>query len=269
MEMFSVAVTTINAIKKKVAAGEKVTLDLSQLMWTFPEEILPIAITLVQIKKRKAEFNIIPPKDVKVASYLKRIGFPEGVSLRETGSTLIPLIQLPQPQKEEVLAKIFDLVDPDKRNDIRYFLGELIDNVYEHSLCQLGMITAQRYPNLKCLHISIFDDGIGISGSLRNAGYPLQDDADALAKACQGTSAKRNGGGRGYGLPTSIRLLTEGLGGELLLASGCATFYKGSKESGTKIFKAENSLWKGTAISIRLPMPLKEVNIYEYIENKR
>ncbi len=70
---------------------------------------------------------------------------------------------------------------------------------------------------------------------------------------------------RGYGLNTSRRLLTKGMGGDFFMLSGSA-FYRLSKDRDEVVELPKTIRWDGTIVLMRIPVTLpKHFNIYEYI----
>lgn len=79
------------------------------------------------------------------------------------------------------------------------------------------------------LDICIADKGITLSGSYReNNDTDIVSDMEALKAANRGISTKNlpNAENRGYGLITSKKMLTNGLGGLFIMISGSAILIK-------------------------------------------
>lgn len=96
-------------------------------------------------------------------------------------------------------------------------LAEIGANVCEHS-GTVGFMAAQTLPSQGVLRFAVADAGIGLLGTLVSQG--AEDDRMAITMALSGTSRKQ-GPGRGTGLPTAVSVVSR-LGGEVLLASGSA-----------------------------------------------
>lgn len=96
-------------------------------------------------------------------------------------------------------------------------LAEIGANVCEHS-GTVGFMAAQTLPSQGVLRFAVADAGIGLLGTLISQG--AEDDRMAITMALSGTSRKQ-GPGRGTGLPTAVSVVSR-LGGEVLLASGSA-----------------------------------------------
>jgi len=204
------------------------------------------------------------PTTKSVRRYFKTVLDEGNISHKKT---YLPLIQLPEKRNEAnpIIEKLQHLCDNGKNLGglmaFGYFLGETIDNVYDHSQFAHAYVFAQMYPKIGFSEIALIDDGISIQGSYRKAGYAFND-TEALLKVIEGISAKDKE--RGFGLRTNIRLFTEGLKGEFLVVSGGAALYV--DQANKKVFKLEPSQGlQGTLVCVRLPYPTKEVNIYDYI----
>ncbi|HEY0165532.1 MAG TPA: hypothetical protein VGB75_00690 [Jatrophihabitans sp.] len=96
-------------------------------------------------------------------------------------------------------------------------LAEIGANVCEHS-GTVGFMAAQTLPSQGVLRFAVADAGAGLLGTLISQG--AEDDRMAITMALSGASRKQ-GPGRGTGLPTAVTVVSR-LGGEVLLASGSA-----------------------------------------------
>ena len=96
-------------------------------------------------------------------------------------------------------------------------LAEIGSNVCEHS-GTVGFMAAQTLPSQGVLRFAVADAGVGLYGTLVDQG--AEDDRMAITMALSGTSRKQ-GPGRGTGLPTAVTVVSR-LGGEVLVASGSA-----------------------------------------------
>lgn len=96
-------------------------------------------------------------------------------------------------------------------------LAEIGANVCEHS-GTVGFMAAQTLPAQGVLRFAVADAGAGLLGTLVSQG--ADSDRTAITMALSGTSRKQ-GPGRGTGLPTAVTVVSR-LGGEVLMASGSA-----------------------------------------------
>jgi hypothetical protein len=122
---------------------------------------------------------------------------------------------------------------------------------------------AQRYKQLKFTEVGIIDNGISIPGSYENKGLKFSD-IEALKEAVQeGLSTKSDE--RGYGLRTSLKILTQGLEADCFIVSRGAGLIM--NKYNTLFYEIEkNNIFNGTLISTRIPYKPRNVNIYDFIE---
>jgi hypothetical protein len=237
-------------------------IDLSSCSWFYPTSLLPLA-NFLRDNMRSMEY-ISPPDNVSnYISIIMERSFLEG-------STYIPITNLPKngSQIKDILNNLRTIYDNGEdyggANCFNYLIGELIDNVYEHSEFSTAWVMAQKYINKRFVEISILDDGISIPGCFEKHDAYFSDDCIAIASAINGKSTKDDG--RGFGLGSSVKLYVDGLGGELLLVSRNGALYKNrDKELGYTTGNAYQL--HGTLISIRVPYPVLQIdNIYDYID---
>ncbi len=237
-------------------------LDLSGIKWFSPALLLPLGVFIKQNKY----IDLIPPKDQKVSNYFDII--TENNSFSKNRS-YIPIIKIPKNESElEVqLKKLNNLaIHCGGTSSLQYFIGELVDNIYQHSIFSTAYIMAQRYQKLRLLEFCILDNGISIPQSYENTGFTIKNDKDALDYALKGVSTKK-GKERGFGLRTSINLLTKSeMNGTCLIISRRGALCA-NKQYGNESFEIdEEYIYNGTIISISMPLIGTEVKLYDYIE---
>ena len=241
---------------KEIALNTK-TLDLSNISWFFPTFLLPLGIFI----KEHKEINVIPPTNIEVSKYFNAIMEDKIDSVKRS---YIPIIEILPNKKliEKNLDSIISNALKGIQNAIGYFIGELIDNIYEHSKFSKAYIMTQKYKKKKFTEIGIIDNGISISGSYEAFGFNFND-KQALEEAIKGLSTKSDD--RGYGLSSSLTLLTKGLKANCLIISKGAGLI--ANENSTTFYKMKkNNIIRGTLISTRFLNNNREVNIYDYIE---
>ncbi|MEA1907478.1 MAG: ATP-binding protein [Euryarchaeota archaeon] len=237
-------------------------IDLSSFSWFYPTSLLPLANFL---RDNMRSMGYISPPD-NVSNYISIImerSFLEG-------STYIPITNLPKngSQIKDILNNLRTIYDNGEdyggANCFNYLIGELIDNVYEHSEFSTARVMAQKYINKRFVEISILDDGISIPGCFEKHDAHFSDDCIAIASAINGKSTKDDG--RGFGLGSSVKLYVDGLCGELLLVSRNGALYK-NRDKELKYNTGNAYQLHGTLISIRVPYPVLQIdNIYDYID---
>ena len=118
------------------------------------------------------------------------------------------------------------------------------------------------------LDICIADKGITLLGSYReNDDTDIVSDMEALKAANRGISTKNlpNAENRGYGLITSKKMLTNGLGGLFIMISGLAILIK-SETFNEYAELPEGLSCKGTIVICRMPFDNKDFNYINYVE---
>ncbi|OPY34579.1 MAG: hypothetical protein A4E32_00309 [Methanomassiliicoccales archaeon PtaU1.Bin124] len=238
-------------------------INLGRLQWIYPTTFLP-TISLL-LKNPGAKYY--PPQNTDAASYIENM-LKSGLGYKPSICSYVPPIPLPDDESklDPVLAEVYRLNNDGKeyggQNAFKYLIGELVANIYEHSKFNHAFIMAQKYQKKGFVDISIFDDGITIPGSLSIAGMIFNKDVEFIGEAINGLSSKKLKE-RGYGLHTNVRICTEGLGANMMIASRQGLLNIEGKEQKGYILKDEYKL-SGTSISIRIPYPAKEVDIYAY-----
>lgn len=104
--------------------------------------------------------------------------------------------------------------------NVEMCMGEIFNNIIDHSTENIGCIFAQHYPNKNKVTISIADFGVGIPVSIRRVN-PDVNDALALELAIkEGFSSRSTPRNMGAGLHTLIQNVVNGLFGTVDLYSG-------------------------------------------------
>lgn len=84
--------------------------------------------------------------------------------------------------------------------DLKASLGEVFNNIIDHSSENTGSVFIQQYPKENTVMVSISDFGVGIPSSIQNI-FPSMDDAEALQLAVkEGFTTKSTPKNRGAGL---------------------------------------------------------------------
>lgn len=151
---------------------------------------------------------------------------------------------------------------------LRYIIGECIDNITQHAKSKYGYIAAQTNKEKQYLDICIADKGITLLGSYKeNNDTDIVSDMEALKAANRGISTKNlpNAENRGYGLITSKKMLTNGLGGLFIMISGSAILIK-SETFNEYAELPEGLSCKGTIVICRMPFDNKDFNYINYVE---
>ncbi len=229
----------INEIEEKSKKKEIVNLDFSEIGWFNPCSMILLSNKLKELSENKVKVEIIPPEKPKVKEHMRKIGFPFGNSGK--GSSFVPIrhFKKEKNKKHQVNKEVNKLMDeiedkvPRKLDtSIKYILGELSDNIDEHSNFSYASLMAQYFPKKKKIDIAVFDNGITIPGAFSKHDISFQEDGEAIQKAVKGeVTTKKNEEMRGYGLKSCKRLSIEGLEGEFYIISrkGILGFNQGKK----------------------------------------
>lgn len=264
-------------------------IDLTKIKWVTPLNILPVAYKAS--KKLDSSPNIkfkFSSEDIE--SYLNTILFPKGTSnlqIIKKGQTYLPIVKINLFQKQNLTNEILinstisqyekimkeNLIHDQtyKENiseSVHYFLSEMIDNVEQHSRANEIWIMSQCWKNSDLLSFCILDDGFGMLNAYRNAGIDLNDDQEAIESALKGISIKKDKN-RGFGIRTTINLMTHSeLKGEFLILSGSAGYYLCYGKNPQRFALPGKAHWDGVLICANIYKPMKQINIYDFIDIK-
>lgn len=147
-------------------------------------------------------------------------------------------------------------------NSIPYILGELTDNIEQHSNYSNAYIFLRYDIMEKIIKILIFDDGLTIPFVFEKNGIKFLNDSEAMNLALKGTTTKKEDIPRGFGLRTS-KDIVKALKGSIKIISRKGML--GLQDSITE-YKELNKELNGTLIIIDLKIPEKDLNIYPYLE---
>lgn len=262
----------ISDIDSSFDKRKRIKLDLSDIKWVLPCSAILISGKLREILSKGAEIEYTPPKDLKVREWLSNIGFPLGKKL--DGETFISIKHFPKDPKSpnqvnnqanEVLKKLEGKIPEKFGSSIPHILGELSDNMDDHSNFTFASLMAQYYPTKDHVDIAVLDNGITIPLNFEKNNIKFSSDSDAIKMALYGeVTTKKHEQMRGFGLRSCKDISTEGIPGEIHIVSrkGIVVLKKG--ESPTFYDLPKFSL-DGTFIYVRLPTPKKPLNIYNYL----
>jgi len=263
----------ISKIDEAFDKREKIKLDLSEVTWALPCSVILISGKLMEIHKKGAEVSYLPPKNPKVKEWLSNIGFPLGK--KSDGDTFISLKHFSnnpnnQNQVNEESNALIDSIEGKIPNtfgiSVKYILGELADNMDEHSNFTFASLMAQYYPQKEHLDIAVLDNGITIPFNFEKNKISFNKDSGAIKKAISGqVTTKKNEKMRGYGLKSCRDISLKEIKGELHIVSrkGVAIL---KEEETPEFYDFKDVSLDGTFLYFRLPTPKKDVNIYPYLE---
>lgn len=245
-------------VDHKRSFGKTGKIDLSDVRFIYPTTFLPLSDLIV-----KHPSSYIEPSNPDTANYIQTIMNPHGSN---AGKTYVPIVELPREQKDdaECMKRVYVIQrhgDFGGESAFKYVVGELVDNMYQHSKFTRALIMGQRYNRMGFTDLSFFDDGITIPKTYDPG--PVDDASSLIRKALNGVSSRS--GDRGFGLRTSYRLFTEGVGAEFFIVSGTGAVYLDKNNDEAYRLTPVGGL-DGTLITIRVPTGTRPVNIYDYVE---
>jgi hypothetical protein len=239
-------------------------LDLSGETFFFPTTLLPL-VALVG----RNNIALVPPSDPSVARYLETITngskFDEA---KQFSKSYLPSVELPRQAEESnaILQRMCEMYDNGQNcggeNAFKYLVGEIVTNVYEHSDFSRALVMGQIYETKGFMDLCILDDGITIGGCFRKHGLVCESDWVAIGEAINGKSTKDIT--RGFGLNTTVTMFTHGAQAQMLVVSGKGAYHISSSDQQPYDIEKAYPL-QGTLVSVRIPYPSPEVNIYEYL----
>lgn len=159
---------------------------------------------------------------------------------------------------ENIFFKVRSLFPSYLPNLVLYLLGELIDNINQHSQYSKGFILLDYNKSSRKTHIIIFDNGISIPKTFQNNKIQFEDDTQAIKMAIKGKSTKKEEG-RGYGLSSSANIIEKGLKGKISIISR-----KGIYSSDVGALRELGEI-EGTFIYISFDKG-EDLNIYKYLD---
>ena len=258
-------------------------LDISSVQCVLPSFVMPLLIGLNTINE---EIELVCSQE------LKDILFPCGLVAQELRPVQLkavlndysnrgrfPIFDFPASSSSEdetssiigcLESAIYaNLKTPNNIiNGLRYVIGEIIDNVTQHSKSNKGYIYPYINHDEGFIEVSIADCGIGLLGSYNaNNDKDICSDIEAIQAANRGISTKNlpNAENRGFGIVTSKRMIIEGLKGAYIMMSGNALSLKGS--SVTQFLQlAPKMRFDGTIVIFRMPLMANGFNYINYIE---
>jgi len=207
-------------------------LDLADLRWLDPLHLVGVA-THALLAQRAGSRLLLTGLPEHQAYYAARMHLGRIIELfggehdlpkvneRDLHDSLLEIRPLRTPQDVERLTELVYLRvaehnEPAARA-LHLAIGEVGSNVCEHAR-SVGFMAAQTIAEHGVLRFAVADAGVGLRATLAPIG--AADDRQAVELALSGERSRRSPG-HGYGLPNTVRIITE-LDGELLLASGLA-----------------------------------------------
>ncbi|AEH38873.1 sensor histidine kinase [Halopiger xanaduensis] len=254
---------------------DDLVLDLTKSEWFTPASLVPLCVAYNKKVTNGTEIDVDLPSNYLMQEYLSQINFPEGTTdPSQQYSNSLPLCLLNQSPSSgaaenvsqklrSLLKKEYDSLSPSARQGISLPIYEIVDNIDQHSNCDLGAVLVQNYGSKDFIDIGIVDDGITIPKNFENHSVDFDSDNDAIEMAMEGkVSTKGRGVDRGYGIKTTVNLVCEGLNGSILIASRDGTILQ---KNSTKVPRDYPVDWPGTIVVCRMSIPEDDFRLNDYI----
>ncbi len=274
LEHITVAVKVMNDMEKEFNQTQKISIDLSDIQWFIPCSMILISNKIREFLDHGAQSVMYKePQNEKVREHMKKIGFPLGNE--EDGGSYVSIKHFKKDtedrnqvnrQVNELITKIEEKLPYQFGESIKYILGELSDNIDDHSEFECASLMAQYYPTKKMVDIAVFDNGVSIPKLFEKHNISFNGDQEAIKKAVWGeVTTKSNEEMRGFGLRTCKKLSIEGLKGELYIISRRGILIIRSEKEPI-LYDLEGNSVKGTFVYLRLKTPKNKLNIYNFVE---
>ncbi len=237
-------------------------IDLSDEVFFRPTTLLPLYSFIISKK-----LQIIMPTNKNTKNYLTTIMTRQLDNVFSTNRTYLPFVQFPISQGDvnrilDYLYMIQNINDYGGENAFKYLIGEIVDNIYQHSEFRKAYALAQAYKKMGYMDVCFIDDGITINGCFQKHNIVSFNDVEAIDEATKGLSTK--GEERGTGLESSAKIITNGLIGSFLIVSG-----KGAlnieRDGKNMIPLNDFCKFNGTLVIIRIPYRKETIDIFDYL----
>lgn len=240
----------LNLIIEKINLNEEFNLDLVIILPLLNHMINNNLISNNELEK------LLSNKSLKIKK-LKFYKFTDFINISDKIENYLSELT------DEIITLLPENIDV---QSIEFILYEILINIYKHSKFKNTFLQIITYNNGQNIDICIFDDGIGIPGSFKEAQLNYEIDSEAIYESINGkTTDKEKYNLHGRGLNSTARITTQGLNGEMLIASGegfCTI-----NKNGVKTLTNKNKT-NGTFIILRFSNNKIE-NIYTYLKFKK
>lgn len=264
---------------------EYITIDFKQTQFVTPTFIIPLLIYLNKTYAPHIEFKNLNTYMYSICLHTSGVDFGdmrkvEILNFLEnyTNKSYLPIIEFPTyysriEDKGYIISTIETILGKQSKlrdniiHGIKYMLGEITDNITEHSQSPCGYILAQSYPNLGYIDVCIGDKGVTLLGSYNTVRNDITNDIDAMRAAQSGVSAKNlpQTENRGYGISTTKRMLVQGMGGQYMIVSGSVVYVY--TKAGTGFFELPFGIrFNGTITALRIPCMNDKFQYGNYFE---
>ena len=162
----------------------------------------------------------------------------------------------------EFLNKIDKIISTSFGSAILYIVGELSDNIEQHSEYSNAYLFLKQNLKEEIVKILIYDDGLTIPLIFDKNSINFSEDNEAIKMALMGTTTKKEDISRGFGL-SSTKKIVNALKRKIQIISRRG--FLEVENSRVKKKDLDKEI-RGTLIFIKLKTPEKDLNIYPYLE---
>lgn len=290
---FSNALAELINVRRMMLPGQELVFDLRPCQHLSP---FLLGGTAALVKRWEEDgYRVVvdtAANDPGLRNYLQLIGYPQGywnaANTFEARRRLVllqsrnhvPLIGFKVSgedghTREQLIQALEDLLVKQCKlqggtlSAMKYLIAELTDNIGLHAGHGSGFVLAQYQSSLQCLDLCIADTGQGLLGSYLKSGFHHpKNDVEALQLALSGRSTKYDGRSRGFGIPSTRRMLVHGMGGSFFMWSGEASIFHTPDRENIFQFK-DGSSFPGCYFALRIPtVPDPSFKYYEYTDRR-
>ncbi len=137
---------------------------------------------------------------------------------------------------------------------IRSCVGEIFNNIQDHSTLSIGFAHVQHYPKVNRVNVTVSDFGRGIPNSMRQRIPELNDMQAVLMATEEGVTAQTTPRNRGLGLDLLIRRVTGNSGTVTIYSFNGAIVCQATGDGAiVKTPLMGNGAYPGTLVDIALP----------------
>lgn len=276
----------VNQITAAVGGGQLpqvIIVDFGRLGFIEPAGIVFLSnlIHWLRERERNVQFTNLAPRTAPIAFlddsefFIAHMGEPLIAAARPRPTT-IPYTRVAQGESHDWLDNRFIPWLGGRLNQsaatlapFRACVSELINNIADHTMFDIGGIAAQHFPQMNRIEIAVADFGLGIPGSVQRV-RPELSHADSIMLACQpGFTTQSTPRNRGAGLDYLLSVVGSHRG-TLSIFSGNATVCYRARDDGSMVPTASPTVGycPGTLIQIEfrtdLIVPAEEEEIFEW-----
>ncbi|MEV2911048.1 ATP-binding protein [Paenibacillus larvae] len=219
--------------------NKSISLDFSNLKFIEPVGFTVLSNLIEWLRKKDCMVEILEPSKCKYhdpscpicflddSLFFERYVGKKRYEVSKPRKSSIPLSIISFHQSvqwlDETINWLASILSKQKSSlrDIHTCLGEIFNNINDHSSENTGCVFAQHYPRKNIVRIAISDFGVGIPFNVQKI-HPGLNDSQAITKAIEygftTRSTPRNGG---RGLDTLIHSVVKNNQGSVYIHSNC------------------------------------------------